>query len=183
MTALTCDPQTAAEFLRALAHPMRLQILCCLMDGEHAVAAFESELGLKQPNLSQQLAMLREAGLVTTRREAKSIFYSLTDDRVRAVLTALRAAFDGDPAAVRPPGPIRSAATPIAATLAAAAPPPVSAPQPAAAPSPTPALTLPRLVTPRAAPRQTTPAAIGQPGGECGVFSVAGWPDQAGDPS
>ena len=48
---LGCVPQAAAEFLRALAHPTRLQILCRLLDGEAAVAAFESELGLKQPLL------------------------------------------------------------------------------------------------------------------------------------
>ncbi|MDN3564872.1 metalloregulator ArsR/SmtB family transcription factor, partial [Paeniroseomonas aquatica] len=56
-----CDPQAVAEFLRALAHPMRLSILCRLLEGECAVSGFETELGLKQPNLSQQLAMLREA--------------------------------------------------------------------------------------------------------------------------
>lgn len=88
-----CDPQAAADFLRALAHPMRLQILCRLLDGEAAVATFESELGLKQPNLSQQLGLLRETGLVTTRREAKSIFYSLADQKVGGVLAALRDAF------------------------------------------------------------------------------------------
>ena len=85
-----CDPQAAADFLRALAHPMRLQILCRLLNGELSVGGFESELGLKQPNLSQQLAHLRDAQLVTTRREAKSIFYSLADDRVGVLLEALR---------------------------------------------------------------------------------------------
>ena len=88
----TCDPQAAAELLRALAHPMRLQILCRLLDGELAVAGFETELGLKQPSLSQQLASLREAGLVATRREAKSVFYRLADDRVRILLAALHEA-------------------------------------------------------------------------------------------
>lgn len=99
-----CDPQTAAEFLRALAHPMRLQILCRLLEGELSVSGFESELGLKQPNLSQQLAHLRDAQLVTTRREAKSIFYSLADDRVGIVLEALRSIQTGErvPAAVKP---------------------------------------------------------------------------------
>ncbi len=88
-----CDPQAAADFLRALAHPMRLRILCRLIDGEVGVAAFESELGLKQPNLSQQLGQLREAGLVVTRREAKSVFYSLADARVGVVLDAVRRSF------------------------------------------------------------------------------------------
>lgn len=69
---------------------MRLKILCRLLDGEVSVAGLESELGLKQPSLSQQLGHLREADIVTTRREAKSVFYSLADDRVRAVVDALR---------------------------------------------------------------------------------------------
>jgi DNA-binding transcriptional ArsR family regulator len=90
----SCDPQAAAELLRALAHPMRLQILCRLLVGELAVGGFESELGLKQPNLSQQLGQLREAGLVTTRREAKAVFYRLADERVRIIMDALRHAFN-----------------------------------------------------------------------------------------
>lgn len=116
---MACDPQAAAEFLRALAHPMRLQILCRLLDGEAAVAAFESELGLKQPNLSQQLGLLREAKLVNTRREAKSIFYSLADEQVRRILTALRDAFGaaGRPAAA----PAHSAAAGQRPTVLAAA--------------------------------------------------------------
>jgi DNA-binding transcriptional ArsR family regulator len=90
-----CDPEAAAEFLRALAHPMRLRILCRLLEGELAVAGFEAELGLRQPNLSQQLAALREAGLVATRREAKSVVYRLADDRIVGVLEALRHAMGG----------------------------------------------------------------------------------------
>lgn len=87
----TCDPQAAADFLRALAHPMRLRILCRLVEGELPVSGFETELGLKQPNLSQQLSHLRDAELVTTRRDGKSIFYSLADQRVGVLLDALRA--------------------------------------------------------------------------------------------
>jgi ArsR family transcriptional regulator len=80
----------AAALFRALAHPMRVQIVYRLLDGEMSVTGLETELGLRQPNLSQQLGQLREAKLVTTRREAKSVFYSLTDDRVRAIVQALR---------------------------------------------------------------------------------------------
>lgn len=94
-TPAGCDPDAAADFLRALAHPMRLRILCRLLDGELAVAGFEAELGLRQPNLSQQLAALREAGLVATRREAKSIVYRLADHRVAGMLEALRHAMGG----------------------------------------------------------------------------------------
>lgn len=125
MSALGCDPDAAAEFLRALAHPMRLRILCRLLDGECAVSGFDAELGMKQPNLSQQLAALREAGLVTTRREAKSIVYSLADARVGVLLAALRDAMSDEPAAqVAAPPPRRVA--------------PVPAPTPAPPPAPTP---------------------------------------------
>jgi DNA-binding transcriptional ArsR family regulator len=145
------DPQAAAEFLRALAHPTRLQILCRLVDGEAAVAAFESELSLKQPNLSQQLGLLREAGLVTTRREAKSIFYSLADDKVRTVLDALRH------------------------TFGATAAPTDHVPQPKAGQRP---VVLASATAPT--PRPKTPQAA-QSGGECGVFSVAGWDIRPGN--
>lgn len=114
MSALGCDPEMAADFLRALAHPMRLRILCRLLDGELAVAGFESELGLRQPNLSQQLAALREAGLVATRRESKSIIYRLADDRVAAVLEALRTAIGGAAIGGTPPAPREAAPKPAA---------------------------------------------------------------------
>jgi DNA-binding transcriptional ArsR family regulator len=120
--ALGCDPELAADFLRALAHPMRLRILCRLLDGECAVAGFESGLGLKQPNLSQQLAALRDAGLVATRRESKSVVYRLADPRVERVLAALRAAMAGDPPAATAPRPAAPAPTPAPPAAAPEAP-------------------------------------------------------------
>lgn len=83
------DPKVAADLLRAMAHPMRLTILLRLLDGELSVSGFENELGFRQPSLSQQLGLLREAGLVSTRREAKSVVYCLADQRLRVVLEAL----------------------------------------------------------------------------------------------
>ena len=108
-----CDPQLAAELLRALAHPMRLSILCRLLDGEVSVGGFEAELGLRQPSLSQQLGLLREAGLVTARREAKSVIYALTDQRIAGILKALEFYFShtatvSDPAPERPAAPSKS---------------------------------------------------------------------------
>jgi DNA-binding transcriptional ArsR family regulator len=102
-----CDPQAAAALFRALAHPMRVRILCRLLDGEVSVAGLESELGLKQPSLSQQLGQLRDAGIVATRRVAKSMFYSLADQRARILIDALRAA--------GAPGPTGSAASAVTA--------------------------------------------------------------------
>lgn len=109
---LGCDPEDAAALLRALAHPMRLRILCRLLEGECAVAAFDAELGLKQPNLSQQLAALRDAGLAATRREAKTVIYRLADARVGGILAALRDGMAGGAVPVgqqRPAGPVPGA--------------------------------------------------------------------------
>jgi DNA-binding transcriptional ArsR family regulator len=74
------DLEAAALLLRTLSNPARLRIALRLVVGECAVATLESELAFRQPNLSQQLAELRDAGLVTTRRESRTIFYNLAGD-------------------------------------------------------------------------------------------------------
>lgn len=79
----------AAEFLKALANPNRLMILCLLLDKECAVGELEERLDLRQPTLSQQLARLREDQLVATRRDGKQIFYRLASDKVRRTITLL----------------------------------------------------------------------------------------------
>ncbi len=73
----------ATDFLKALAHEGRLIILCRLADRECSVAELEEMLSARQAAVSQQLARLRLEGLVTTRREGKTIYYSLSDERVR----------------------------------------------------------------------------------------------------
>ncbi|HWK95477.1 MAG TPA: metalloregulator ArsR/SmtB family transcription factor [Pseudolabrys sp.] len=83
----------ASDLLKALANPNRLSIVCMLLEGERSVAAIESELGIRQPTLSQQLGELREAGLVATRRDAKHIYYRVVDDRAGQIVKTLRIAF------------------------------------------------------------------------------------------
>jgi DNA-binding transcriptional ArsR family regulator len=78
-----------ASLLKTLAHPVRLMLVCTLAEGEFSVGALERQLGVHQPNLSQQLTVLREAGIVETRREAKQIFYSLTADKAARLVQAL----------------------------------------------------------------------------------------------
>ena len=73
----------ATDFLKALAHEGRLIILCRLADRECSVAELEEMLSARQAAVSQQLARLRLEGLVSTRREGKTIYYSLSDERVR----------------------------------------------------------------------------------------------------
>lgn len=79
----------AAAFLKPIAHKGRLMILCHLGEGELSVGALETLLDLRQAAVSQMLARLREEGLVTTRRDGKTIYYSLADDRTKQVISLL----------------------------------------------------------------------------------------------
>jgi len=84
--------ESAAEttaFLKTLANENRLMVLCHLVQGEKSVTELESLLGIRQPNLSQQLARLRTEGLVKTRRDAKSVYYSLDSAEVVLVMQLL----------------------------------------------------------------------------------------------
>ena len=83
----------AADFLRTLANPNRLILLCRIARGEASVGELQEDLGLKQPGLSQQLAELRQAGLVKTRRESRVIHYSIADGRAQAVMDMLYGVF------------------------------------------------------------------------------------------
>ena len=79
----------AATALRSLGHPDRLMLLCQLSQGERSVGELEELLGIQQPNLSQQLGVLRAEGLVETRREGKRVFYSVKDPKVLRLLGTL----------------------------------------------------------------------------------------------
>ena len=83
----------ASEFLKALAQESRLLILCTLAGGEKSVGELEQFLAQRQSTVSQQLARLRLEGLVTTRRDGKTIYYSLASDNVRTILAALYKVF------------------------------------------------------------------------------------------
>ncbi|CAN7675336.1 sulfite-sensing transcriptional repressor BigR [Mesorhizobium sp. LjNodule214] len=82
-----------AGLLRTLSHPARLMIVCTLVEGEYSVGQLEEELGIHQPSLSQQLTVLRDAGIVETRREAKQVFYHLTEARAARLVEALYTIF------------------------------------------------------------------------------------------
>ncbi len=79
----------ANALLRAMANENRLMILCLLAEGERSVGAIEAMTGARQPTVSQQLARLRADGLVESRREGKTIYYSLICERTRRVLELL----------------------------------------------------------------------------------------------
>jgi len=79
----------ASALLKAMANDRRLLILCYLAKGEKSVGTLEDLVGLSQSAISQHLARLRRDGLVTTRRNAQTIYYSLGSDQVVAIMTAL----------------------------------------------------------------------------------------------
>lgn len=86
LDAMTRNATMASQFLRCLANPHRLMVLCHLTHGEASVGQLERELGIRQAHLSQQLARLRQDGLVTTRRDSRTIYYSLGSDAARDVV-------------------------------------------------------------------------------------------------
>lgn len=79
------------ETLKALAHPLRYRILAALTDGERNVGEIEQATGITQPGLSQQLGVLRKAGLVDTRRDAKLVFYRIQPEPLSALAISLLA--------------------------------------------------------------------------------------------
>lgn len=90
------NAERAAGLLGSMANARRLLVLCKLVEGEKSVNALAADVGLSQSALSQHLAKLRQQGLVSTRRDAQSIYYSLGSDEVRAVLSTLYELYCGD---------------------------------------------------------------------------------------
>ena len=80
--------QTTA-FLKSLSHPVRLEILCRLAEGEARVNQLEEMLAIPQAQVSKQLARLREEGLVDARREGRTVVYALGDARARRIIGVL----------------------------------------------------------------------------------------------
>lgn len=88
--AMQANSDAAARLLRALANEQRLRILCLLVGGDLTVGQINDRLpGLSQSALSQHLARLRDEGLVSTRREAQSVWYSLPQGPAQAIIATL----------------------------------------------------------------------------------------------
>ena len=83
-------PEVKADLFRALAHPTRIRALEVLAAGERAVGSMLDELGIEASNLSQQLAVLRRAGLVSTRKEGSSVIYAIRDPALVDLLAAAK---------------------------------------------------------------------------------------------
>jgi DNA-binding transcriptional ArsR family regulator len=103
MTGLTREAaEAAAERLKVYGQPQRLMILSSLLAGERTVGDIEAVTAIGQPALSQQLAELRRAQMVLTRRVAKQVFYQLADEKVVLCVRAIVAMFGPNDADAAP---------------------------------------------------------------------------------
>lgn len=93
MREMQARAEEVSGLLKFLSHPNRLLIACELRNGEASVSALEEATGASQPNLSRDLARMRAEGLLVARRQSKSVYYSLADDRLERVIDALCTAF------------------------------------------------------------------------------------------
>jgi DNA-binding transcriptional ArsR family regulator len=89
LTDMQANADQASTLLRAMANKNRLMLLCMLNDKELSVSELNAQLNIPQSTLSQHLAVLRKDGLVKTRRDAQSIYYSLKSVEVIAIISTL----------------------------------------------------------------------------------------------
>lgn len=87
--------ETAARALKAISHPLRLKILCVLGENEICVQDIVDSVGTSQSNISQHLAILRDKGVLLTRKEANRVFYRVGDPRTLQLVVLMREVFCG----------------------------------------------------------------------------------------
>ena len=107
MTEVREHATEAAAFLKALANDQRLLVLCALLEGPLSVGDINERVSLSQSALSQHLGVLRDAGLVTTSRQAQTIQYTITPGPALKIMEVLYAAFCAPGAAAARPGKSR----------------------------------------------------------------------------
>lgn len=86
---MSVDYQDVSRLFKTLAHPVRLQILDMLRQGETCVCHMETALGKRQAYVSQQLMILRDVNLIAARRDGRQVFYRIADDALNAPLEAM----------------------------------------------------------------------------------------------
>jgi DNA-binding transcriptional ArsR family regulator len=96
LEALTTEAGRAETLLKAIANRYRLMVLCELHQGELSVSALQQRIGLSQSALSQHLAKLRAEGIVTTRRDAQTIYYALASHEIRRIIATLHDIYCSD---------------------------------------------------------------------------------------
>lgn len=87
------DLERASCSLKAMAHPLRLRILCTLGDGEFSVQDIVEQVGTSQSNISQHLAVLRDKGILTCRKDANRVYYRVGDSRTLRLIDMMREVF------------------------------------------------------------------------------------------
>ena len=87
------DIERASRSLKAMSHPLRLKILCTLGDKEVSVHDIVAQVGSSQSNISQHLAILRDKGILETRKEANRVFYRVADARTLQLIGMMRQVF------------------------------------------------------------------------------------------
>ena len=93
LEVLRQSADAACRLMKAMSNPDRLLLLCQLSQGEKNVGELEALVGIAQPTLSQQLGVLRDEGLVSTRREGKNIYYCINSPQATAVMGVLYTQF------------------------------------------------------------------------------------------
>jgi ArsR family transcriptional regulator len=83
----------AALAMKSIAHPLRLKILCVLADGELSVQDIVDNVGTSQSNISQHLAILRDKGVLYTRKDANRVYYRIDDPRIIKLVGMMRDVF------------------------------------------------------------------------------------------
>ena len=89
------DIQQASQAIKAIAHPLRLKILCVLGEQEISVQDIVEQVGTSQSNISQHLAILRDKGVLSTRKDANRVFYRIADQRTLQLIALMREVFCG----------------------------------------------------------------------------------------
>ncbi|MCP5076589.1 MAG: helix-turn-helix transcriptional regulator [Psychromonas sp.] len=82
-----------SDILKTMAHPERLMVLCQLIDGEVGVGQLQENTALSQSAFSQQLSVLKKHNLVKVRKESQQVFYSLADERIKALIASFHSIF------------------------------------------------------------------------------------------
>lgn len=87
------DILQASMAIKAIAHPLRLKVLCVLGDQEVSVQAIVEAVGTSQSNISQHLAILRDKGVLCTRKDANRVYYRISDQRTLKLVELMREVF------------------------------------------------------------------------------------------
>ena len=87
------DIERASRSLKAMSHPLRLKILCTLGDQEISVQDIVEQVGTSQSNISQHLAILRDKGILASRKDANRVYYRVGDSRTLRLISMMREVF------------------------------------------------------------------------------------------